>query len=204
MKKILTVLLALVMTPAFAEIDKQLVDRAEKYLNGIAGMDGDFTQKTSDGQKDSGKFSLMRPGKIRLDYKKAPIQLISDGDDVYFYDQSLDQITTIAVSATPASVLVRKTIDLTNADLKVVDTKMNGSSYDVTLVMRENPGLGKMTVTFDLGNNTMLGWVVNDATGLVTTVNLKNLKTVKSFPKNFFELKRQKTYGHEQRDSYYD
>ena len=108
MKKIIFLLFSIfVCLSANAAIDKKLVGSAEKYLNSITGLQGDFKQ-TSNGKTEQGTFSMLRPGRVRLDYKNAPIQLISDGKDLYFYDKSLDQITTVPLTSTPAGILVRK------------------------------------------------------------------------------------------------
>ena len=116
MKKFIYVLFGVfVCCSAFANTDDKVVSTAEKYLNSITGLQGDFSQ-TANGKTEKGTFSMLRPGRVRLDYKNAPIQLIADGKDLYFYDKSLDQITTVPLTSTPAGILVRKKIDLKNAD----------------------------------------------------------------------------------------
>ena len=89
MKRLVTfILVGLFANGAFAAVDKTLVTRAEKYLNSITGLTGDFVQ-TNNGNRETGTFSMLRPGRVRLDYKRMPIQLISDGSDLYFHLQLL-------------------------------------------------------------------------------------------------------------------
>ena len=117
MKKVLVSLFfVLIGVNANAAVDNALVTKAEKYLNSITGLTGEFVQ-TANGHTERGDFTMLRPGRVRLDYKNMPIQLISDGDDLYFFDKSLDQITTVPLTSTPAGILVRKNIDLKNADI---------------------------------------------------------------------------------------
>ena len=82
------VLCLFVSVCADAAVDSKLVSNAEKYLNSVTGLNGKFIQ-TSNGRQEKGVFSMLRPGRVRLDYDNMPIQLISDGQDLYFFDKSL-------------------------------------------------------------------------------------------------------------------
>ena len=112
------ILCLFVSVGADASVDSKLVTNAEKYLNSITGLNGTFVQ-TANGKNQSGNFAMLRPGRVRLDYDNMPIQLIADGQDLYFFDKSLDQITTVPLTSTPAGILIRKNIDLKNADISV-------------------------------------------------------------------------------------
>ena len=117
MKKFFVIVLSLLLSvSANAEVNKKYVQSAEKYLNSVTGLSGDFIQ-TSNGKIAKGLFSMLRPGRVRLDYTNSKIQLISDGSDLYFFDKSLDQITTVPLTSTPAGILVRKKIDLQNSSI---------------------------------------------------------------------------------------
>ncbi|MCL1785687.1 MAG: outer membrane lipoprotein carrier protein LolA [Alphaproteobacteria bacterium] len=195
--------LCLMPYTTFASVDSALVQKAETYLNGITGLSGDFTQ-TANGKKESGKFSMLRPGRVRLDYNKAPIQLISDGKDLYFFDKSLDQITTVPLSSTPAGILVRKNINLRNADIVVTETNTDANTFSLKMHMKDSPGLGSMAVIFDTNPVLLRAWTVIDATGATTEVSFSNLKTKTDFGKNFFQIQRHKTAATSGGDSFYE
>ena len=127
MKKLSLILFFLTL-PAYSAVDTAQVIKAEKYLNSITGLSGNFNQ-VANGKTEKGDFSMLRPGKVRLDYNSLPVQLISDGQDLYFFDKSLDQITTVPLTSTPAGILVRKNIDLRNADITVSDTEQNDKTF---------------------------------------------------------------------------
>lgn len=129
-------------------MDSSQVEKAEKYLNSITGLSGNFTQ-IANGKKDSGDFSMLRPGRVRLDYSSLPVQLIADGKDLYFFDKSLDQITTVPLTSTPAGILIRKHIDLRNSDITVSDTQTDAKTFSLKMHLRNNEGVGNMTVVFD-------------------------------------------------------
>ena len=204
MKKIIFLLFSIfVCLSANAAIDKKLVGSAEKYLNSITGLQGDFKQ-TSNGKTEQGTFSMLRPGRVRLDYKNAPIQLISDGKDLYFYDKSLDQITTVPLTSTPAGILVRKKIDLQNADINVTETQSNKDNFSLKMHLRDQEGLGYMIVVFDKNPVKLNSWSVVDATESKTDVSFSNLKNKIDFGKNYFQLSRHKTVSTNDGDDFYD
>lgn len=203
MKKVLLFVLALFSVNANAAVDKNLVVAAEKYLNSVIGLHGGFTQ-TSNGKTEIGNFSMLRPGRIRLDYKNAPIQLISDGKDLYFYDKSLDQITTVPLTSTPAGILVRKHIDLQNSDINVFDTNSDKNTFTLKMNLKDQEGLGYMDVVFDKNPVKLKSWSVVDATSTKTDVVFNDLKNKTDFDKNYFQLSRHKMTSTNDGDDFYD
>ncbi len=203
MKKILILVGLIITGGAHAAVDSALVGRAEKYLNSITGLTGDFVQ-TSNGTHQKGTFSMLRPGRVRLDYDKMPIQLIADGADLYFFDKSLDQITTVPLTSTPAGILVRKNIDLKNADIHVIDTADLGKTFSLTMNLRGQEGIGQMTVIFNANPVQLKSWSVTDATGSTTDVAFGTLKAKTDFGKNYFQINRHKTVSTSGGDSFYD
>ena len=188
---------------ANASVDTNLINNAEKYLNSITGLDGKFVQ-TANGKQQAGLFSMLRPGRVRLDYDNMPVQLISDGQDLYFFDKSLDQITTVPITSTPAGILVRKNIDLKNADINVVETTEYKNSFALKLNLRGQEGLGHMVVVFDKSPVKLNSWTVVDATGATTDVAFHGLKEKTNFGKNYFQIQRHKTVSTSGGDEYYD
>ena len=204
MKKIFMLLACVFFSgAAFASVDDSLVLRAEKYLNSITGLAGDFVQ-TNNGKSERGTFSMLRPGRVRLDYKNMPVQLMADGSDLYFYDKSLDQITTVPLTSTPAGILVRRNINLRTADINVVETKSGKDSFSLKMNLRGQEGLGNMTVVFDKNDTKLKSWSVVDAVGNKTDVVFNNLKPKTNFAKNYFQIQRHKTVSTSGGDDFYD
>lgn len=186
-----------------AAVDTALVARAEKYLNGVTGLTGDFSQ-TAGKRHDNGTFSMLRPGRVRLDYKTLPVQMISDGKDLYFFERSLDQITTVPLTSTPAGILVRKKIDLQNADIVVTDTEQGADTFSLKMHLRGQEGLGNMTVVFDNNPVALRSWSVVDATGAKTDVAFGHLQKKTDFAKDYFQIQRHKTVTTGGGDAFYD
>ncbi len=187
----------------YAIVDNSLVTSAEKYLNSVTGLAGEFVQDAGE-NRQRGNFAMLRPGRVRLDYKNMPVQLISDGKDLYFFDSSLDQITTVPLTSTPAGILVRKNIDLKNADINVVETSVTDKTFSLTMNLRGQEGLGNMTVVFDKKPVKLNSWTVIDATGTQTNVKFVDLQTRTNFDKNYFQIGRHKTVSTSGGDSFYE
>lgn len=188
---------------AYAAVDSALVNSAEKYLNSITGLAGSFVQ-TANGKQETGTFSMLRPGRVRLDYNNMPVQLISDGKDLYFFDKSLDQITTVPLTSTPAGILIRSNIDLQNADINVYETNSGKNTFSLKMNLKGQEGLGNMTVVFDKSPVKLNSWTVIDATGARTDVAFSGLKTKTDFGKDYFQIQRHKTVSTSDGDSFYD
>ena len=147
---------------------------------------------------------MLRPGRVRLDYKNMPVQLMADGSDLYFYDKSLDQITTVPLTSTPAGILVRKKIDLQNADINVVDTAVGKTTFALKMNLRGQEGLGTMVMVFNKKPVSLNAWTIIDAVGNKTDVSFSNLKTKTDFGKNYFQVQRHKTVNTSGGDDFYD
>lgn len=203
MKKLFAIILCMCTISAHAAVDNNLVNSAEKYLNSITGLSGEFIQ-TASGKQQRGTFAMLRPGRVRLDYRDMPVQLISDGRDLYFFDKSLDQITTVPLTSTPAGILIRKHIDLKNADINVVETTTADKTFALKMNLRGQEGLGHMTVVFDKKPVKLNSWSVVDATGATTDVAFSGLKPKTDFGKNYFQISRHKTVSTSGGDDFYD
>lgn len=203
MRKLVAIILCMCTISAHAAVDNNLVNSAEKYLNSITGLSGEFIQ-TASGKQQRGTFAMLRPGRVRLDYRNMPVQLIADGRDLYFFDKSLDQITTVPLTSTPAGILIRKHIDLKNADINVVETTTTDKTFALKMNLRGQEGLGNMTVVFDKKPVKLNSWSVVDATGATTDVAFSGLKPKTDFGKNYFQISRHKTVSTSGGDDFYD
>lgn len=188
---------------ANAAVDSSLVNSAEKYLNSITGLAGNFVQ-TANGKQEKGTFAMLRPGRVRLDYDNMPVQLIADGKDLYFFDKSLDQITTVPLTSTPAGILIRENIDLRNADINVVETQSTNNTFSLKMNLKGQEGIGNMTVVFDKSPVKLNSWTVVDATGAKTDVAFDNLKPKTNFASDYFQIQHHRTISTSGGDSFYD
>ena len=108
------------------------------------------------------------------------------------------------LTSTPAGILVRKNIDLTDADINVVETNDMKQTFSLKLNLRGQEGLGYMIVSFDKNPVQLNSWTVVDATGAKTDVAFKKLQKKTKFAKNFFQIQRHKTISTSGGDDFYD
>lgn len=203
-KRILSFIMCLcVCGVAHAAVDGGLVASAENYLNSITGLNGTFVQNAN-GKQNRGTFSMLRPGRVRLDYDDMPVQLIADGSDLYFFDKSLDQITTVPLTSTPAGILIRENIDLENADINVIETADMDKTFSLKMNLRGQEGLGNMTVVFDKSPVKLNSWTVIDATGAQTNVAFYDLVPKTNFASDYFQIQRHRTVSTSGGDAFYD
>ncbi|MEZ5660349.1 MAG: outer membrane lipoprotein carrier protein LolA [Burkholderiaceae bacterium] len=108
---ILLTLLALAVQARAAEPADDARVQLERFVAGTRSAEGRFQQAAGDaGQASSGRFAFARPGRFRWEVAAPyPQLMIADGEQVYFYDVDLAQVTVRpmgqAISATPAALL---------------------------------------------------------------------------------------------------
>ncbi|AFJ02799.1 Outer membrane lipoprotein carrier protein LolA [Methylophaga frappieri] len=113
---LLTVLSLLFSASTYAE--DAVVDRLTQFVDQVQQFQARFQQVVADpeGQiveQAAGVFYLSRPGKFRWDYHTPYAQqIVADGQQIWFYDEDLEQITVKNQSATladtPAGLLSGK------------------------------------------------------------------------------------------------
>lgn len=133
MKKIIygwLITLALLPTLSVAETG---TDRLDEFVNTVETLSAHFTQTVTDAddqmvEEAEGEFYLSRPGQFRWDYTSPyPQEIVADGEQVWFYDVDLEQITVReqqqALSETPASLLSGAGLPEDQYDIRDVDTR---------------------------------------------------------------------------------
>ena len=108
------------------------------------------------------------------------------------------------ITSTPAGILIRKNVNLTNADINVIETVDYKNSFALKMNLRGQEGLGHMTVVFDKSPVKLNSWTVVDATGATTDVAFRDLREKTNFGKNYFQIQRHKTISTSGGDDYYD
>lgn len=153
----------------------QLIAKVETYLSSIPSIIANFSQTSTDGSEGTGKFYLKRPGKMRWQYNPpAPILIVSDGKVVTYYDAGLDQISYIGIDDTLASLMAKKEVKLESNNVHLTKVEQGGGLIRVTMVQKQKPDEGSMTLELSDKPLTIKRIITSDATGNITTVTLKN------------------------------
>lgn len=151
-----------------------LADQLRTYLNEMKTLQGGFAQITSTGAYSDGKVYLSRPGQMRLIYNPpTKAEIIVRKGTIIYHDKEFRQVTYYPLSATPLAVLLQENISF-DKDVRLVDIAKSPGVIEMTLIDREDSGMGSVTLVFSDAPLALRKWSVTDAQGIVTTVALLN------------------------------
>jgi outer membrane lipoprotein-sorting protein len=174
---------------ALSADDKALVDVATAYLQGLGEAKARFVQTDSRGQSVQGTMFLKRPGKARFAYDPpSGLLVVSDGSTVSVQDTRLKTFDKYALSMTPLSLFLAKTIRL---DRGVAVTRVTRLSDGFTILARDGTRktAGQIALTFTSQPLQLVGWTVTDAQGRQTRVKLVGLQASPGLDAGLFRLK---------------
>jgi outer membrane lipoprotein carrier protein len=132
--------------------------RLEAFANGLNALSGEFTQTTSDPngevqEESRGTLALAAPRQFRWQYQDPfPQLIVADGNDVWIYDQDLEQVTvrnqSTEESQSPLTVLV----DLSQLDRDYVVQNLkdrDGLSWLGLTSRAKEPPFKRIEIGFD-------------------------------------------------------
>lgn len=164
----------------------KLIKQVEDYLQSLIKVQANFVQTTPQGNQISGVFYLKRPGRLRFDYAGIDDFVVADGQFIYFYDAELGAQSNAPIGQTLAHFLLRKDISL-DKGVSVSKLIESEDAIIMTLAQDDDPEAGSMTLFFDKDNTkadkkdappiTLSQWIVRDAQGDLTKVDLSRLTT---------------------------
>jgi outer membrane lipoprotein-sorting protein len=149
---------------------------AEAYLNNVRSLRARFLQIAPDGSTAEGSFYLRRPGRLRFEYDPpVPILIVGDGFLLHYQDKELGQINEWPIFDTPIGSLSRDEVGF-GKDLMVTEVTRTDGRTTVTVVRRDDPGEGSLTLYFTSNPTQLAQWKVKDAQGQTTIVALNDLE----------------------------
>jgi outer membrane lipoprotein-sorting protein len=185
-------------TPAaidFGNAERADLARVEAYLNGVKSIRARFMQISSTGELAEGDFYLLRPGKMRIEYRPpVPVLIVADGTWLIYYERELGQVSYIPLDSTPAGILVADKISLLDDAVTVTGFERDSSTVRVTLVRTESPEEGSLTLVFNDKPMALKKWTVVDAQGIVTNVSLVDASYNVPLDPNLFRFKNPKIF----------
>ncbi len=201
MRLLFAICLFLAAMPAIAAApapsDVADLKRIEAYINTLQSIKARVLQLNPDGSDISGSLAIQRPGKLRLDYD-APAKsfIIADGQFVHYWDDTLQQTTSVPQSDSPAALILRAQVDFTASSkngMTVTDIARNPGEIEVTMIKTDDPGSGKLTLVFEdtktSGALRLRQWRVRDNQGGTTRVTLQSLETGVPFDRDLFQYR---------------
>jgi Outer membrane lipoprotein carrier protein LolA len=112
---------------------KEVVSKANTYLNSVTAMTADFSQIGMDGRRFKGKLYVVRPGRLRFDYDApSPQEIVSDGTTVVVRNKRLNTQSVYSIGQTPLKFLLKDKLDL-NVDSKVIRGNRDCDQMSLTI-----------------------------------------------------------------------
>ncbi|NVN43121.1 outer membrane lipoprotein carrier protein LolA [Asaia siamensis] len=185
--------------PAMAQVkpavlrpaDTGWIARIQDALNGIHAIKARFQQIAPDGARTTGTAWLDRPGRMRFDYDKpSPLLLIANQGQIVYQDRELGQVTTLPLDRTPLGLLLRPDLRL-SGDVTVTGFQHDKGLVQVTLVRSATPSEGSLTLILADSPLTLRSWVVKDAQGRETQIDLFDVAANPTLPDTLFALPKE-------------
>ncbi len=171
--------------------DSEAIGRIEGYLNRIKTMRSRFIQVNPDGSAWQGDLYVSRPGKFRFEYD-APVPHILIANGIWFYhvDRELKETNVLPLVKTPAQFLVQKNISF-QGGLKITGFQSETGLMQISMVTRDNPELGEITLTFTDRPLELRKWTIRDSQDNHTQITLQNTRFGGKLPAKLFKFVEQ-------------
>lgn len=168
---------------------KQVLEDISNRMNETKTLSGDFIQTGPNGDTVKGEFFLNRPGQIRFKYEApAAIDIIADGKSVAIINTKLETQDLLPIRKTPLRYLLRNRLNLNRID----GVKNVGLLGDNIVVVIEDPEAfneSQLRLFFRKDTYELEQWIVTDAQGLDTSVQIFNTKTDGKLQPDLFTIK---------------
>lgn len=177
-------------TPLIGEEQTKAVDRINAYFNGITNLQGSFEQVDATNKRSTGRFYVQRPGKIRFDYAPpSGLRIVADGSSLAIEDSDLRTVEKYPIQSTPFRLLLSDNVDLAR-DSRIDGVESQEGTLSISLEDKSGDAAGSIRLVFDSGSELQLKqWLITDAQGLTTRVNVTDIVSGRKVATDFFTSK---------------
>lgn len=188
MKKLIVGLLILLIGRlAYADVDpsvdipanRAILQKVETAYNKMKTIQAQFAQFNSKVKDDlqTGELYLSKPGKLRLVYQKgSPLEFYANNGYLIYHDRDLKEVSYFDLDQTPVSFILKETLRFDDPAFLVTGVSDILDEYQVTVIKKEAPELGSLTLIIDKGDLSLKQWEVVDMQGIKSTVSLYNIR----------------------------
>ena len=152
---IILILTFFVYKSSLANINEQEI---LKYLQNFNSLKSNFIQVNNNGNVLTGKISILRPGKVRVEYNEIPLLIISDGRKIASINKELDSITFYRIQDIPLALLLFKNFSLDN--IKILDYLDFENQVKIRFKEKDKNNDGFIDVLFEKSTFTLKKWIV--------------------------------------------
>ena len=180
---IILILTIFVHKSSIAEVNEQKI---LKYLQNFNSLMSDFIQVNNNGDVLSGKISISRPGKVRVEYNEVPLLIISDGKKIASINKELKSITFYRIKDIPLALLLFKNFSLDN--IQILDYSDFENQLRIRLKEKNKNSEGFIDVLFEKNTFTLKKWIVFTNKVNKTEVLLENIKLNVNIQNKIFQI----------------
>ena len=157
-----------------------------KYLQNFDSLKSDFIQVNNNGNVLSGKITILRPGKVRVEYNEIPLLIISDGKKIASINKELDSITFYRIKDIPLALLLFKNFSLKN--VQILDYFDLENQLQIRLKEKDKESEDFIDILFEKNTFTLKKWTVFKNKSNKTEVLLENVRFNDKINKKIFEI----------------
>lgn len=166
----------------------EIIEKINAYFNEMTNLEGRFLQTNADDTRKKGKFFLERPGKVRFDYSRPSREkIISDGEYLAIENHDLNTTDRYPLDSTPFRLLLKDRVNLAE-DARIVALDVGIDIVVLTVEDRESSGGGQIRLFFDWPEVQLREWIITDAQGLNTRIELAELEADKAVDPKLFKF----------------
>ena len=182
-KVIILFLLFFVYKSSFSNNNEQKI---LNYLQNFNSLESDFIQVNNNGNVLSGKISILRPGKVRVEYNDIPLLIVSDGKKIASINKELDSITFYRIQDIPLALLLFKNFNLDN--IRILEYSDLENQLRVRFKEKDKKKEGFIDVLFEKNTFILKKWVVYNNKFNKTEVLLENLRLNERVSNKLFQI----------------
>lgn len=176
----------------FSEADRADLARVSDYLNSIHTLKGDFVQLGPDGQADTGRFYLEKPGRLRFEYNPPnPMLVVADGRYLIVANRKMKTVDRTPLSFTPLDLILGDKIDLLH-NSAILAVKHEPGLLIIQARSSDNRSRANIALAFTDPILELRQWTILDDQGLETTVALRDLESGPVLDPSLFVLEDMK------------
>ena len=171
---------------AIPDDQKQLITKINAYMQKFNDLEGQFIQTNPDNAVQKGKFYVLRPGRMRFDYNRpSKMRIVSDGTYLSIEDHDLKTVNKYPLESTPFRMLLTKDVDL-QRDARVLSLTSSDNSASIKLADKTGQSAGQIQLFFSMPEMELKEWVITDAQGLHTRIEISNISFEKKLALSLF------------------
>lgn len=185
----------LLLLPVVAMADMSGTEKLDHFVKQVNTFQAHFEQTVLDPdgnlvEQAQGQFQLARPGKFRWDYNDPyPQHIVADGQNVWFYDVDLEQVTVKAqneaLEDTPATLLSGQALPEDSYNIRNL-TSNDGLTW-VELTPKQS-GSNFQSVMLAFNKDELQQMIMRDSFDQRTRLMFSQVKINPQFKKDTFKF----------------